>query len=124
VKHPHLVRRELANDRVQDAAVVEEHEVLLVPIVRVHKLRVRVISAPRPCRIRENGKAYGRRDGGALHLVEELTDLLQVREVCTIGVERAVTRCAGRKGIDEKLFNTTWVNLEVKVAGHRVFPGL
>ena len=41
VERAHLVGLERTNDRVQHAAVMEEHEVLLVPVVRIHELLLR-----------------------------------------------------------------------------------
>ena len=38
MEHAQLVGRERANDRVQNAAVVEENEIVLVPVVRVDEL--------------------------------------------------------------------------------------
>ena len=38
MEHAQLVGSECADDRVQDTAVVEENEIVLVPIVRVDEL--------------------------------------------------------------------------------------
>ena len=38
VEHAQLIGRERADDRVQNATVVEENEIVLVPVVRVDEL--------------------------------------------------------------------------------------
>ena len=38
MEHAQLIRCERADNRVQNAAVVEENEIVLMPIVRVNKL--------------------------------------------------------------------------------------
>ena len=39
MEHTKLVGSECADDRMQHATVMEEHEVLLMPVVRVHQLQ-------------------------------------------------------------------------------------
>lgn len=44
VEHAQLVGRECADDGVQNAAVMEEHEVVLLPVVRVDELLIASVS--------------------------------------------------------------------------------
>lgn len=85
---PDLVRRERPNDRVQNTSVVEEHEILFRPIVRVDQLRLT------PYIQRDDTEGCGGSHlgiyRGALHPVEDVPNLLQISDVGTIWVEGPV----------------------------------
>ena len=98
-----LVGLERPNHGMKHAPVMEEHKVLLVPIVRVHERRC---------------------DGGPLHLVQNLSHGSEVRDVRAIRIDRTVALRAGWEGVDEEFLDTTRVYLEVKAARHRVLPQL
>ena len=46
MKRAHLIGLERANDAMQDAAVVEQHEVLLVPVMWVYELVSTIAISP------------------------------------------------------------------------------
>ena len=68
--------------------------------------------------------AYLGIDPGALHLVENLSNLFQVSDVSTVRVEGTIPRRALREGIDEEFMNATGVDLEVEFVGEGVKPAL
>ena len=118
-----LVRLERTDDGVQQAPVVEQDEVPLLPIVRVHEL----------CAARRTSAGYRRpgacttyvwRDGRALHLVEQRADLRQILEVGAVWVQGAVAFRACWERRDDEFLDATRVHLEVEVPRDRVLPQL
>mgnify|MGYP007051638831 CR=1 FL=1 len=103
MERPHRLRLERTHDRMQNSPVVEQHQVLRAPIMRVHKLW---------------------RDGGPLHLVEQLPHLLDIGEVRAIGVQSAFAVSTLGERSDDELVYTAGVHLEVEVAGDGVLPEL
>ena len=63
-------------------------------------------------------------DRRALHLVKNVSDLFQVRNVTTIWIERSIPRCALGEGVDEEFLNAPSVNLEVEFVRDRIDPAL
>ena len=62
----HLIRLKYTNGSVQHTSVVEEKEILFLPVVRAHQLNV----VAHECRKRdEKESTYTGRDGRTLHLV-------------------------------------------------------
>lgn len=47
-----------------------------------------------------------------MHLIQEVTDGLEVFDVCTVGVESAFAGGTGGERLDDELLSTTRVNLE------------
>jgi hypothetical protein len=87
---PDLVGLEGPHDRVEDSPVVEDDEVVLGPLVRVdqlwegrHKETVRVTIVGGGA----HGSLYLWSDSGPLHLVEQVSDLLEIGEDGTVGVQ-------------------------------------
>lgn len=73
----------------------------------------------------QTGKRTHRgRDCGALHLVQQVPDLLQVRQMRAVGKERTLAVCACWEWVNEKLLHATGVHLEVQLARDRVLPCL
>ena len=68
--------------------------------------------------------AYLGIDPGALHLVENLSNLSQVGDVSTVWVEGTIPRRTLREGIDEEFMNATGVDLEVEFVRDGVKPAL
>ena len=104
---------------------MEQNEVVFLPVVWVHQL-----SAVRGSVIikeeggRDEADTHIRCDSRPLHLVQQITHLLEVRDMCAIGVERAFARGTLRKWVDEQLLCSAWMHLEMERAGHRVLPRL
>ena len=77
---------------------------------------------------KERGKnevnTHTRRNSRSLHLVQQITHFLEVRDMCTIGVQCTFTRCTLREWINEQLLRGTRMHLEMERAGHRVLPRL
>lgn len=88
MESPHLVRGEGSNDTMGNSAVVEEHEVLLRPVVWIYQLRQMLC---------DQGVIGTERYGphlriyrGTLHLVEDIPDLFQVSDMNAVRIESAV----------------------------------
>lgn len=96
-----LVGSECTNNRVKDTSVVEENKVLLVPIVRIDQL-------------------WG--NGRALHLVDNVTNFLEVLEVSSVGIQGTLAVSSGGQRVNDELPRTTRVDLEVQVASYGVLP--
>ena len=80
VERAHFVGLESTDDRVQHAAVVEDHEVVLVPVMRVYQLGITDVNLP--CHdMTTTETTYLRRDGRTLHLVQQVANFLQVFDV-------------------------------------------
>ena len=59
-------------------------------------------------------------DRRALHLVENVSDLLQIGDVSTVWIEGPVPRRSLGEGINEEFLNTTWVDLEMEFVRDRI----
>ena len=73
------------------------------------------------------GGCYGpylRIDCGTLHLVEGVSDHLQVGDVSTVRIKGPVPRRTLREGVYEEFLNATRVDLEVKFVRDGVEPAL
>jgi hypothetical protein len=55
-----------------------------------------------------------------LHLVENVSDFLQVSDVSTVWIEGSIPRCPLREGVDDEFLNAAWVDLEMKLVCNRV----
>jgi hypothetical protein len=71
---------------------------------------------------KKSGETYFWCNRRSLHLVNDLSHLLQVFKMCAIRIESTFTLGASRKRVDEEFSNTTRVNLEVKTSGDGVLP--
>lgn len=69
-------------------------------------------------------ETYARCDGRSLHLVQNVSDLLQILEVCTIRIKCTLALRPSRKRVDDKFSSTARMDLKVKTTGHRVLPEL
>ena len=69
-------------------------------------------------------KTYRRSDSGALHLVEQTANLLEVGKMCAVWVKSAFTRSSSRQGINKEFLHTTRVDLKMKTSGSRILPNL
>jgi hypothetical protein len=103
VESPNLVWRKGPNNRVQHASVMEDHEVLLAPVMRVHERW---------------------RNRRALHAVQNLADLLQISDLCAVGVKCAFPRGSLREWVHNESSSAAWMNLEVQAACDGVLPEL
>lgn len=74
--------------------------------------------------INGNANAYTGCDGRPLHLVQNVPDLLQIFEVCTIGIKCALALGPSRKRVNNEFSSTARMNLEVESSGDRVLPEL
>jgi len=101
VESTNLIFLERTDYAMQDASVVEENKIFLAPIVRVDQAGC---------------------DGGSLHLVQNVTNLLQIFDVCTVGVKCAVALGSTRKRVDDEFSSAARMNLEVETSGDRVLP--
>jgi hypothetical protein len=87
MERAHLIRLKRTDNGMQHATIMEQDEILFLPVVRIHQLSVAEV-------IIEEGdgneaNTHTRRDGRSLHLVQQITNLLEVSDICAIGVERA-----------------------------------
>jgi len=112
MERAHLIWLKRTNNSVQHAPIMEQNEIPFLPIVRVHQLNeMKNVAARRGADhqkkvgIRRGGMkertTHVWRDGRSLHLVKQITNLLDVLDVCSIGVKCAFTRCTLREWIDE-----------------------
>jgi hypothetical protein len=60
----------------------------------------------------------------SLHLVQQITHFLEVRDMRTIGVECAFAQCALKEWINEQLLRGARMNLEMKRPSHGALPRL
>lgn len=118
MEHPQLIRGECANDRVQQTAVVEQDQISLVPVLRVHHLRVSLSSTTL------NVAAHLRGYTGTLDLVQRLSDLLQVGDDTPVRVQLAVLALSLGQRVDVQLVRATRMDLDVQLARTRVLPAL
>lgn len=83
-----LVRLEGTDDGMQESSVMEQDEVLLLPIVWVHELFFRDMERHEGPSLPDMQicPAYLWRNGRTLHLVEQRADLCEFLDVCTIWV--------------------------------------
>jgi hypothetical protein len=72
----------------------------------------------------DHNGAYLGIDPGALHLVENLSNLFQVGDVSTVRIEGTIPRRTLREGVDEEFMNATGVDLEVEFVRDGVEPAL
>lgn len=63
-------------------------------------------------------------NGGALHLVQQLTNSLQIRDMCTVGIESTFTVSTFGQRLNNEFLGPTWVDLEMEFASARVLPEL
>ena len=104
---------------------MEQDEVLFPPVVWVHQLSAAARGRHHQGRGgRNEANTHTRCDSRSLHLVQQITHLLEVRDMCAIGVESSFARGALREWIDEQLLCSAWMHLEMERAGHRVLPRL
>ena len=90
MERAHLVRFERTDDGMEHATVMEQHEILFLPVMWVDQLsRQHQHQAEREERIKEKG-THARRNGGTLHFVQQVAYLLEIREVRAIGVQRVI----------------------------------
>lgn len=67
---------------------------------------------------------HARCNGRPLHLVEKLPSLLQVCNVCAIGVQSAFPVGTSRQRGDDELSSAARMHLEVETSGDGVLPEL
>ena len=65
-----------------------------------------------------------RGNSGPLHLVKNLSHLLQVLDVSTVGIKCTLTIGTGGQRVDDELQYTAGMNLEVQSTSDRVLPEL
>jgi hypothetical protein len=72
MERAYLVRLKRANDCVKHATIMEQDQVLFLPVMRIDQLAKK----GKQEWYRENEKTYIRCNGGALHLVQQIPHLL------------------------------------------------
>ena len=122
MERAHLIRLKRTYNGMQHATIMEQDEVLFLPVVRIHQLGAAEVIIEEGDGNKAN--THTRRDSRSLHLVQQITNLLEVRDICAIGVERAFARGALRKWTDEQLMRSAGMHLEMERASHRVLPRL
>ena len=123
VERAHLARLESPDNGVQHAAVVEDHEVVLVPVMRVYQLGITDVNLP--CHdMTTTETTYLRRDGRTLHLVQDVSHGAEVRDVRTVRIERTFALRTVRERGYEELLDAAGMHLEVEATGNRVLPQL
>ena len=118
VEHPQLVRGERANHRVEQTPIVEQDQISLIPILRVDHLLIS--RRPATCDV----STHFRSDTGALNLVQELSDLLEIGDNAAIRVQLAILALSLRQRVNVELVRATWVHLDVQLARLWVLPAL
>jgi len=76
-----LILLERTHDGVSDTSVVEQHQIILSPVMWVNQIR---------------------RNSGSLHLVQKFPSLLEVSDMGPVRVQCTFALCTGRQGINEK----------------------
>lgn len=60
----------------------------------------------------------------SLHLVQKISDFLEISQMCPIRIERSLLRCSLRQPVNNEFGCTTRVYLEVKISCLWVLPSL
>ena len=119
VESANLVRLESPDHGVKDAAVMEENEIPLFPVVGVDQLRViHYVSVYGQARIggaRMNNETRTHlwRNSGALELVEKRANLAEILEMGTVRVQSTFPFGTLGQGSYDKFLDTTGMHLEV-----------